>query len=46
MYLLYGIILWGSAYKYHLETIQKKPIQNISKAAYNETPTQHSKTEG
>ena len=41
-YLLYGITLWGSAYQYHLnklETIQKKAIRNISRAAYNEPST-------
>ena len=42
-YLTYGILLWGSAYKSHLQklvTMQKKAIRCITKSRYNDhTPS-------
>ena len=38
-YILYGLMLWGSAYKSYLHTIeilQKKTIRNVHKTKYNE----------
>ena len=38
-YILYGLMLWGSAYKSYLHTIeilQKKAIRNVHKTKYNE----------